>query len=300
MIRLLLVFKLTLACYGLLCALSFAGLRFSSIWLNLLFSFFFYVSWNFSFDEFWNTSSSFAGFPCLGKYHSSPPSPAFCFFLTIFSSRVQLSYWYYLHCQAKQNLRYWYVRPPCENQRGAMLHSSLVFVLHQSSVCYGNPTGDITLGISKAYGKIQWSRNFPNTWKYFSRFYWIVSHCLLFWLCFWRVGLWHVPIGNRHLILATDRLGRGCDSITRRGESMGVLLSRVRLSRGWGFDKSVYQEMLAAFPSLEHSPDPAATTPQTSRSWDGCLSSLRKWPRLGYPTSQYTIPRRGHMGHSVR
>ena len=25
----------------------------------------------------------------------------------------------------------------------------------------------------------------------------IVSHCLLLWICFWRVGLWHVPIENR-------------------------------------------------------------------------------------------------------
>ena len=36
-----------------------------------------------------------------------------------------------------------------------MLHHSLVFVLHQSSGArYGNPIGNITLGISKAYGEI--------------------------------------------------------------------------------------------------------------------------------------------------
>ena len=37
-----------------------------------------------------------------------------------------------------------------------MLHRSLIFLLNQSGSRYGNPMGDITLGISKAYGKIPW------------------------------------------------------------------------------------------------------------------------------------------------
>ena len=75
------------------------------------------------------------------------------------------------------------VTPFRENQRGAILHCSLVFVLHKSGARYQDPMGDSTIGISKAYGKFSWvtslsefpklkgkshqwhhSRNFPSKW----------------------------------------------------------------------------------------------------------------------------------------
>ena len=87
-------------------------------------------------------------------------------FFTISSTRVQ---W-----------RYWYATPSSENQRGAMLHLSLVFVLNQVGLdikslrkSYGWhhsrkfqeipwPMRDITLGNPKAYGK---SHRWHHSWK---------------------------------------------------------------------------------------------------------------------------------------
>ena len=67
-------------------------------------------------------------------------------FLTIFSTRLR--YWRYTSQPAELTLLERYTFPPA-----AMLHSSLVFVLKQNGARYKS-MGDITVGISKAYGKI--------------------------------------------------------------------------------------------------------------------------------------------------
>ena len=134
-----------------------------------------------------------------------------------------------------------------ENQRGAMRHGSLVFVLNQSRVRYSSlrkSDGWHHSRIFKAYGNVPWvtplgnfqsSRKIPlmtsisefrnltgkfHVWHHprispsvqtenislVSTDLFLGSHCLLLWLCFWRVGLWHVPIGNQDLNHATRRM----------------------------------------------------------------------------------------------